>query len=204
MRLWQWFNGKGMAKKGKSRCSKPLDPKISQAFSRVKRDIKTLKTGIANINTELARHGEKISENTRLIHDHTSRLAKLEEIVTAAPAALPTVPPQQDRPTNRSLHPTNRLVATNPAANNSSEISDITNLSQQEKNILGIFLTHRDMALSYLDIAKSLDKSPHTIKNQIRQMNMKASLFEKTVDGKNKNRFKLKKHLKIEPVNDSD
>ena len=60
------------------------------------------------------------------------------------------------------------------------------------------------MPLSYQDVAKSLNKSPHTIKNQIRQINMKSSLFDKTIDAQNKNRFKLKKHLKIETDLDTD
>ena len=38
------------------------------------------------------------------------------------------------------------------------------------------------MALSYVDIAKYLGKSPNTIKNQVRQINMKSDLFNYTVD----------------------
>ena len=207
MGFWQWFNGKSKAKNNKRRHSEPLDPKITQAFSKVKRDVKTLKTGIAEINTQLAQHSDALARNTRDIHNHSSRLDKLEEIVIAAPP----VTPQQDHPTNRStlptnrpISPTNRLVATNPSETDSSESPDIDSLSQQEKNIVGVFLSHRDMALSYLDIAKSLGKSPNTIKNQVRQINLKASLFDKTVDDKNKNRFKLKKHIRIEPTHDND
>ena len=60
---------------------------------------------------------------------------------------------------------------------------------------MGVFLENRDMSLSYQDIAKSLGKSPHTVKNQMHQINMKTDLFDKTVDPQNRNRFKLKKHL---------
>ena len=54
------------------------------------------------------------------------------------------------------------------------------------------------MALSYADIAHSLNKSPHTIKNQMRQINIKADLFDKNIDDENRNRFKIKDGLKIE------
>ena len=71
-------------------------------------------------------------------------------------------------------------------------------ITEQEKRIIGVFLDHHDMALSYQDIAKSLDKSPYTVKNQMRQINMKADIFDRTVDSQNKNRFKLRRHLKVE------
>ncbi len=69
--------------------------------------------------------------------------------------------------------------------------------SPQEKKILGVFLSHREMALSYQDVAKTLSKSPHTVKNQMRQIITKSDLFEKAVDDQQKNRFKLKKGLQI-------
>jgi len=204
MGFWNWIKLKSKAKHSRGQHTKPLDPKVRQAFGRVKRDIKTLKTGIAEINTQLTRHSETLQENTRLINNHTSRLDKLEELVIAAPPVLPPVQQQQDAPTNRPIEPTNRLVATKIADKEPFEKLDIQSLSPQEKNILQVFMTHRDMALSYGDIAKSLNKSPNTIKNQIRQLGMKANLLEKTVDDKNKNRFKLKKHIKIEADLDSD
>ena len=75
---------------------------------------------------------------------------------------------------------------------------DIDSITEQEKRIIGVFLAHRDMSLSYQDIAKSLDKSPYTVKNQMRQINMKANLFDRMVDSQGKNRFKLRKYLKVE------
>ena len=54
------------------------------------------------------------------------------------------------------------------------------------------------MALSYVDIAHSLNKSPNTIKNQMRQINIKADLFTESINEENRKRFKLKDGLKIE------
>jgi hypothetical protein len=54
------------------------------------------------------------------------------------------------------------------------------------------------MSLSYVDVARSLNKSPYTVKNQIRQMRLKADLFDKMIGDGGANRFKLKDGLRIE------
>jgi hypothetical protein len=43
-----------------------------------------------------------------------------------------------------------------------------------------------------------LSRSPYTIKNQIRQIRLKADLFDRTVGDQSRNRFKLKDGLRIE------
>ncbi|MFC1783360.1 hypothetical protein ACFL02_07210 [Planctomycetota bacterium] len=194
MRFWNWLIRRSSSKPKKGKSRKTLDPKIRQAFTRVKGDIKKLKSVLATISGQLEQHDRDLAENTQFIHHNITRLDKLEEIVTAAPV----IPSEQISPINRPKERTNRLVATKIPEANPVGMLDMTSLSLQEKRILGVFLAHRDMALSYGDIAKYLNKSPHTIKNQIRQLSMKATLLDKTVDDKNKNRFRLKKQLKIE------
>jgi len=195
MEIWKWFKGIGSATHAKGRRNrKKLDPGIAQAFSRVKRDIKALKTDLADTNVRLARQNNRITKNTRLINIHTAQLDKLEDIVSATPIT----PSLQNTPTSRLSQPTSRLVATKSTGVESSERLDMDSITEQEKRIIGVFLAHRDMSLSYQDIAKSLDKSPYTVKNQMRQINMKADIFDRTVDSQNKNRFKLRKYLKVE------
>ena len=206
MGFWNWFTGESKAKNTKRKHSEPLDPKISQAFGRVKGDIKKLRTSLTKIDIQLTEHNTLLAEHSQLIKTHTSRLNGLEELVNA-PAPILTSPAEvtpisrPNTPTNRPMAPTNRLVATsratNRVTNQTAESLDIQSFSTQEKRILEVFLTHRDMALSYVDVAKSLQKSPHTIKNQLRQMNTKSSLFDKTTDRQSKNRFKLRPNLKI-------
>ena len=179
MKFWNWFKG--------SRKTTKLEPEIVQAFSRVKRDIKALKTNLAETN-------DQVAKNIRLINCHTVRLDKLEDIISAVPIA----PSLQNNPTNRPGQPTSRLVATKRPRVEPLARLDMDRLTEQEKRIIGVFLDHRDMSLSYQDIAKSLDKSPSTVKNQMRQINMKATLFDRVVDSQNKNRFRLKKQLKVE------
>ena len=194
MRFWKWLQGKNKVKPAQSKRSKPLEPKIAQAFTRVKRDIKIVKTGLAEMTRQLTQQADILKENTRLIQSNNARLDKLEILVTTAPV----MPAPEIYPTNRPVQGTNRLVATKETQVDPTGKLIMSDLSEQEKRIMAVFLAHRDMPLSYQDVAKSLNKSPHTIKNQIRQMNMKSSLFDKTIDAQNKNRFQLKKHLKIE------
>ena len=192
MRIWNWLKGK--------RSKETLDPRITRAFSRVKRDIKELKTDLTDTNVQLGEQNNRIAKNTELINGHAMRLEKLEDIVAAAS----TWPSAQNSPTSRLSQPTSRLVATRQRQAESLSRLDMGSLTEQEKRILGAFLDHRDMSLSYQDIAKSLGKSASTVKNQMRQMNMKADLFDRTVDSEKKTRFRLKKALKVEAELDTD
>ena len=209
MEIWNWFKGIGSAYHTiRKRNKKKLDPKIAQAFNLVKHDIKTLKNDLADTNAQLDQQNNRIAQNNRLINSHAAQLDKLEDIVSAVPIApslqnnptnrlnQPTSRPSQ--PTNRLIESTNRLVATKPTRVEHPERLDMDSITEQEKRIIGVFLAHRDMSLSYQDVAKSLDKSPNTVKNQMRQINIKANLFDRMIDSQNKNRFKLRKHLKVQ------
>ena len=206
MGFWNWFTGGSKAKNTNRKHSAPLDPRISQAFGKVKRDIKKLRQDVSQADSQLAEHNNLLAEHSQLITVHTTRLNGLEELVNtdllmSVPSAESEPISRQNTPTSRPKQPTNRLVATsrstNRVTNQTAESLDIQDFSTQEKRILEVFLNHRDMALSYGDIAKSLQKSPNTVKNQMRQMNTKSSLFDKTTDSQSKNRFKLRPNLKI-------
>ena len=54
------------------------------------------------------------------------------------------------------------------------------------------------MRLSYADVARALNKSPYTIKNQMNRMRLKADLFDRTIGDQSRNRFKLKDGVRIE------
>ncbi|MFC1794065.1 helix-turn-helix transcriptional regulator [Planctomycetota bacterium] len=75
---------------------------------------------------------------------------------------------------------------------------DINHFSEQQKKILAVFFQNQDMSLSYVDIGRILNKSPHTIKNQMREIRLKADLFDRTFGEQSRHRFKLKKDLRIE------
>ena len=153
------------------------------------KEIHNLKTRFNAINLVLRKHEKQISENTTLLQEHSQKLKSLEDIL-AKPA------------TNQSMPSTNlieRPVSTiKPVQTNVSNKFDIDKFSQQEKKIISVFFSHQDMALSYRDIASTLEKAPNTIKNQIHQILLKADIFEKSIDTGMVNRFKLKDGLKIE------
>jgi DNA-directed RNA polymerase specialized sigma24 family protein len=65
-----------------------------------------------------------------------------------------------------------------------------------------VFFDNRDMYLSYRDIGKTLGKSSHTVKNQLRQIRMKADLFEQSITDKTRKRFRLKDNLKVQNLLD--
>ena len=54
------------------------------------------------------------------------------------------------------------------------------------------------MQLSYADIAQSVGKSPHTVKNQLRQIRMKADIFTQSIAAEGRKRFQLKDSLQIQ------
>ncbi|MCJ7722132.1 hypothetical protein MUO98_07000 [Candidatus Bathyarchaeota archaeon] len=143
----------------------------------------------------LKKHDDEILEHTRLIGEHTKSLEKLEQIVTTAQIVTPA---EEKNQSNRPAATINPLTVTKPPTIGSSNKFDINRFSEQEKRILAVFFQNQEMAISYLDIARTLYKSPHTVKNQMRQMRLKADLFERTVDNDSRNRFKLIDGLKIE------
>jgi DNA-binding CsgD family transcriptional regulator len=117
----------------------------------------------------------------------SNRMDQLERIVTATdPVLVAKEPPSTHRPV---IRPSAVQQTTNPR--------DVDTFSPQERNILAVFFENRDMALSYADIARALKKSPHTIKNQLRQMTLKTDLFDKALDRENRNRFRLKEGLRL-------
>jgi uncharacterized coiled-coil protein SlyX/DNA-binding CsgD family transcriptional regulator len=143
------------------------------------------------INSVLKEHRKDIDENAVLLKEHSQKLTNLEDILTNQPI---NPPPSQTSPTKR-LDWTAKPVQSN--GTNSSKF-DIDRFSNQEKRILQVFFQHPEMPLSYRDVAHALAKSPNTIKNELRQINMKADLFTKNIDADNRNRFKLRDGLKIE------
>ena len=143
----------------------------------------------------MKKHDEEITENSILLEKHVSRIEKLEELVAKQPT----------NSTISGINLANRPISTTEPVSTpqlkgqfESQKLDISRFSPQEKRILSVFFQNQDMALSYADIAQYLSKSPNTIKNQVRQINMKADLFNYTVDNDSRKRYKLKDGLKIE------
>jgi len=182
-------------RKAKKRRSNSTTPLSSRKFTKLNAEVKNLVSQIGTLNIILQKHDQEIAEQTIVIKKNSEQLKNLEQLV-AQPAVSPVK--DQTEPTNRPIVPLPPEQLSVLSQEPLKQKLDINTFSTQEKNILAVFFQNRNMALSYSDIAKALNKSPNTIKNQMRQINTKANLFTKAVDSNNRNRFKLCENLKIE------
>jgi hypothetical protein len=175
--------------KRKLKRAKRRKSKNSSAYG--KQQIVAFQCQLDAINNTLQDHRKDIDENSAILKEHGLKLKNLENILTNHPMGLP---PSQTSPTQQPDW------ATKPVQSNGTNGCkfDINQFSQQEKKILAVFFQNKDIALSYADIAKTLGKSPNTIKNEIRQITFKANLFDYTIGDENRKRFKLKDNLRIE------
>ena len=182
-------------KKKRRKIHRSHSSKNKDEFNRLKSDFNNLRAQFGTVNILLKKHDEEITGNSILLEKHVSRIEKLEEIV----AKQPTSPTKDEiNLANRPTSTTGLVSTSQSEVQFQSDKLDISRFSPQEKRILSVFFQNQDMALSYADIAQYLSKSPNTIKNQVRQINMKADLFNYKVDNESRKRYKLKDGLKIE------
>ena len=195
MGLFSFFRKKRKVKVKRKRRTRKPPARKKQTFEKIKVDIENLQGQLKTINIALDKHNDELLEHTKLISGHSKALEKLEQIVTKTPI----IPPAEEKTqANRPVAMINPPAMSNPPTDNLDRKFDINHFSEQEKRILAVFFQNKDMALSYIDIATALNKSPHTVKNQINRMRLKAELFDRTIDNDSRNRFKLKDGLRIE------
>ena len=195
MGLFDFFRKKRKVKVKRKRRTRKPPSKKKQTLEKIKADIGNLQTQLKTINIALDKHNDELSQHSKLINEHSKALEKLEQIVTKTPI----IPPAEEKTqVNQPVAMINPPAMPNPPTENLDRKFDINRFSEQEKRILAVFFQNKDMALSYIDIATALNKSPHTVKNQINRMRLKAELFDKTVDNDSRNRFKLKDGLRVE------
>jgi O6-methylguanine-DNA--protein-cysteine methyltransferase len=169
--------------------------KLKQSFEKARVDIDALQAWTQTTNALLEQHSKELSEHKGIIEQHSARLSTLEQAVNWQTANLRlTWNSQASRPDQAS----SQATAATQGNLQSPQKLDVDCFSEQEKRILAVFFQNQGMALSYTDIARALNKSPYTIKNQMRQMRLKADLFDRTVGDQSRNRFKLKDGLRIE------
>ena len=202
MGFFDLFRKKRKAYSRKRRKSNASATKLKQSFEKVRVDIDALQAQTQTINALLEQHSKELSEHKGIIEQHSARLSTLEQAVNWQPANLRlTWNSQGNRPDQAS----SQATAATPGNLPLPQKLDVDYFSEQEKRIMAVFFQNQGMALSYTDIAMALNKSPYTVKNQIRQMRLKADLFDRTVGDEGRNRFKLKAGLKIEKyINISD
>ena len=181
--------------KKKKRAKKPRKAKNKDEHTKIKTELNNLRAQFGIVNILLKKHDEQIAENSIILEKHVNQITTLEEMATNQPTSLQI---NRSKLVNRPTSTTEPICTTQSKEPLQSQKLDISRFSPQEKRILSVFFQHQDMALSYADIAQYLSKSPNTIKNQVRQINMKADLFNFTVDNQSRKRYKFKNGLKIE------
>jgi hypothetical protein len=169
--------------------------KLKQSFEKARVDIDALQARTQTTNALLEQHSKELSEHKGIIDQHSVKLSTLEQAVNWQPANLRLTSSSQASRPDQASNPVSATIRGNLPL---PQKLDVNYFSEQEKRILAVFFQNQGMALSYTDIARALNKSPHTIKNQVRQMRLKADLFDRTVGDQSRNRFKLKDGLRIE------
>jgi DNA-binding CsgD family transcriptional regulator len=184
MGLFGFFKKKKVRKKSRRKSVSNKSQAYNAKFDKIEAEIKT-------IHLLLQNHDQSITQHSQILEEHTQ---KLEDLIDQPGTNQPEISE------NNSIVPSLPIkdpVTKKPTIEKSDKLN-LDSLSGQERNILNVFFQHPDMALSYSDIGTFLGKSPNTIKNQLRQLRIKADLFSKSADADNRNRFKLKYHLRVE------
>ena len=169
--------------------------KLKKSFEKARIDIDALAAEGQATKSLLEQHSKQLSEHKGIIEEHSATLSTLEQAVNWQPAnPRLTWDSQANRP-DQASSPAQTVTLGNLQL---PQKLDVNYFSAQEKRILAVFFQNKGMALSYVDVARALNRSPYTVKNQIRQMRLKADLFDRTVGDESRNRFKLKDGLRIE------
>jgi ATP/maltotriose-dependent transcriptional regulator MalT len=192
MRFWNLFTKKrriDQLKESIDQNIKKLEETHSQ-FSELKNHIQTT-------DLLLQRHDQLINEQGLVLKNHSKQIQSLETLVARSPVSRTEA---QASTINNKVRSSSGIYPSANKESAGSDMIDMTCFSQQERKILSVFFQHPDMGLSYRDISEFLHKSPHTIKNQLRQIRMKADLFTQSTDQGSRNRFRLKEGLKIDNI----
>jgi len=195
MGFWNLFRKKKGLRRNKTR-TRRLATARDERLNRLTAELGGLQSQFSTMSMLLRKHDEEIGEQSAIIEEHSRKFERLEQLIDG-PTVLPSRvdSPSVNRPSTSSGP---EASLSGPLCESRPQKFDIDRFSEQERRVLSVFFQHQNMALSYADIARALNKSHHTVKNQIHQINMKADLFSYSVGRENRKRFKLKDGLKIE------
>ena len=195
MRFFSLFRKKRKENTKRSERTTQSPPIPKQAFEKIESDVETCRAQLNTVNIVLNKHDDQLVEHQRWMDQYSEHFEKLEEKVSAV--QIPT-PAKETPPTFQPIEIPHLSTAPAPPTPEVTRKFDINRFSEQQKRVLAAFFQNPGMALAYVDIARMLNKSPHTVKNQMREIRMKADLFETSLGEQNRHRFKLKNDLRIE------
>ena len=166
-----------------------------QTLEKIESEVETCRAQLNTVNMVLKKHDGQLIEHQQRMDQYSDHFEKLEEKVSVVQIPAP------EKKSPSAFQPIvipNLPITPTPPTPEASQKFDINRFSEQQKRILAAFFQNPGMALAYVDIARMLKKSPHTVKNQMREIRMKANLFETSLGEQNRRRFKLKNDPRIE------
>lgn len=195
MRLFSLFHRSRKQREGRTKQGRrPPSTKLDSA-RHVNSRFRNLETQITTVNICLKKHDDELAQCQTLIRQHAEHIDALENI---QPVAQDTQSSGMTSIGDLRNASTSHADPINHRGSESPPRLDLDRFTEQEKRILAVFFQNRQAPMSYADVARSLHKSAYTVKNQMRQIRQKASLFEQTVGNQCRNMFKLKDDLKVE------
>ena len=168
-------------------------PGTSEALAGIRTDIDQLLGRVGTIDITIKRHDDQLAEHAMRLQEHGQRFQTLEQKVT-----IPAVQAVATRQAVRRAADNDRCLFTQPAYAGPAQHFDIEQFTEQQKRVLAVFFQNKGRRMSYADVARVLNKSAYTIKNQVNQIRQKADLFDCTIGNQSRNLFTLKADLRVE------
>ena len=187
-----WFNlFRRKAAQGQE--SPDSDHETREAMGRMRTDIDLLLGRIGTIDLAVQKHDEQLLAHEACLQEHRQQLQTLEHRV-----AIPVVQPVTFRQAGRHATVHSPILSPQPAQAGPPQQFDMERFTEQEKRVLAVFFQNKGMRMSYADVARTLNKSAYTVKNQMNQIRQKADLFDCTIGNQSRNLFALKADLRVE------
>jgi DNA-binding NarL/FixJ family response regulator len=182
---------RGKAAKGQE--SPDPGPGANMALTGMRTDIDQLLGRVSTIDIAIKRHNDVLVAHETRLQEHAQRFQTLEQKVS-----IPVVQPTAFRQAGRHAAENSPRLSTQTAHASLAQQFDIEQFTEQQKRVLAVFFQNKGIRMSYADVARVLNKSAFTIKNQMNQIRQKADLFDCTIGNQSRNLFALKADLRVE------
>ena len=156
-------------------------------------DIDRLLGRVSTLDIAIKRHNDVLAAHETRLQEHAQRFQTLEQKVS-----IPVVQPTAFRQAGRHAAENSPRLSTQTAHAGLAQQFDIEQFTEQQKRVLAVFFQNKGIRMSYADVARVLNKSAFTIKNQMNQIRQKADLFDCTIGNQSRNLFALKADLRVE------
>jgi DNA-binding CsgD family transcriptional regulator len=169
-------------------------PGANMALTGMRTDIDQLLGRVGTIDIAIKRHNDVLAAHETRLQEYAQRFQTLEQKVS-----IPVVQPTAFRQAGRHAAENSPRLSTQTAhASLAQQQFDIEQFTEQQKRVLAVFFQNKGIRMSYADVARVLNKSAFTIKNQMNQIRQKVDLFDCTIGNQSRNLFALKADLRVE------